>query len=805
MDTVLQDLRYAVRTLLQNPGFIATAIITLALGIGANTAMFSVVNALLIKPLPYADADRIVRIYDVNQERGVAHGEFSPQDFADLKRESRIFEHLSAFNFVPGLTGKNLSGIGEPRQLSTAFVSGDFFPTLGARAALGRTLQPSDDAVGNDHSLVLSDGFWRSQMGSDPSIIGRLVSVGDQPFTVVGVMPPDYQFPSPAAQAWAPLSLVTDDDVPHRRGIRWLSVVGKLRPDKTAAEAQAQVSLFLKGLENQFGDTNAGWGNAAVISLQESLVGGVRPVLLILLAAVAFVLVIACANIANLLLARGNSRGRELAIRTALGANRKRLVRQLMTESLLLAICGAAIGLFVARWGVRLAYLWSSGTILQSHPITIDSHVIAFCVLASLLTWPVFGLVPALTIPGASLYNSLKEGGLGSGSGRAKSAWREKLVIAEIALAVVLVVSSGLALKSFWRLIHVDPGFTSQHVLSLRVTIPESKTSDPVRFDAYKKEIFDRLAALPGVVAVGGSKTLPLYGGGEPYSFSVDAPAAAKVQPRSGAHIVTPGYFRALAIPLVAGRTFSDSDSKSVPTLVINQALARKHWPGQDPVGRKVYFGKTALEVIGVVGDVRNEGMAQAPEAAMYVPAHFFPRSRLNLFIRSTGNPLALAGAVRQAIWSVDKNQPIDDIASLDSVVSSNVAQPRFFAVLLATFGALALLLAGVGTYGVIAYTVRQQTQEFGVRMALGAQRRDVLFSVLKRSLRLAAIGLGIGIVAALAGTRILSSLLFGVSPTDPATFVGTAAVLGLVALLASYLPARWATRVDPMVALRYE
>lgn len=812
METLFQDTRYALRQLVKYPGFSTIAILTLALGVGANIAVFSVIDALLLRPLPYHDADRLARIYDANRESGELHGGFSPQDVEDLKQSQTVFESFASFAFFPGNSGGTLLDVTEPHYVPTAYVSGDFFSTLKSTAALGRVLQPSDDVKGQNAQLVLSYGVWERQFGKDPNIIGRRVTADRitskrMTYTIVGVMPPSFDYPSPQVEAWAPISLETDDMVPHRRGIRWMNVIGRLKPGVSIQQAQNETSLKLKQLETAYPVTNSGWGSSTVVSLRDSIVGNVRPALLILFGAVALVLLIACANIANLLLARGSSRTREIAVRSAFGAERARLVRQLLTESLLLALLGSAAGLILGYGMLQVLVAMSAGTIPHADQVSINPAVVGFAVAAALLVWPVFGLMPAWRSSHVNIVDALKEGARGSSSGRQHKGMRELLVIGETALAAMLLVAAGLLLNSLYHLVNVDPGFNADRVLRVHLTVPSGLGHKDREDIQYRNNMLDRIAEVPGVVAVGGSKTVPLNGGGEPYEFDLTPfKERGPIRPGAGVFIVTPGYFEALEIPVRAGRVFSRQDeTRQDCQLMVNESLQKKVWASVSAVDKILYLGTTPCQVIGVVADVHNEGLANEARDTVYVPERISPRSSLNLFVRTKGDPLKMIPSIRQAIWSVDKEQAVFDIATMHQLISENIAPPRFFTVLLSVFGGLAVLLAAIGAYGVISYSVRERTQEFGIRIALGADRGEVLRLVIRQAMTLTGIGLGVGLLAALATTRALSSLLFGVKPLDVPTFAAAAIMLMLVALVAAYLPARSAMKVDPLVALRYE
>jgi len=808
----VSDLRYAFRTLRKSPGFTLVALLTLGLGIGANAAIFSVVQGVLLRPLPYQEPERLVRLFHTHAEQGVMDGAFSPQDFDDLTRELAApggpWERLGAYWFTAGHSGMTLTGEGEPRRLEAAMVGAGFFPTLGVEAARGRTLRPEENVPGADRVVMLSDRLWRRSFGADPRIVGGSLRLDGEAFTVAGVMPPSFQFPAREVDLWAPISLIAEDDIPHRRALRWMHVVGRLRPGTNLERAGAQTDALLARLAAAYPDSNEGWSAARLVRLHEALVGDVRPALVVLLAAVAGVLLIACANLANLLLARATARGRELAVRAALGAGRRRLVRQLLTESVLLALAGGALGLVLAVWGVDALVALAAGDLPRPDEVRPDAGVVAFTFALSLLTGLAFGLLPAFRASRLDdLHGVLKEGGRGGGAGRGRSLARNGLIVAETALAVVLLVGAGLMLRSFRALLHVDPGFRAENVLSLSLTFPDTTDAEPGRLVAVRDEVVRRVEALPGVIAAGGAKTLPLAGGGEPYGYTVPgrSGALAEVQPQAGVFIVTPGYFRALGIPVLAGRAFTDRDGEEQPVIVVNRALARQVWPGEPAVGKALMLGEYRLEVVGVVGDVRSAGLAADPGSAVYIPSTLAPRSTMKLFVRTASDPLALAGAVRETIWQVDRDLPISDLAALPQVVAADVARPRFLSVLLALFGALALTLAAVGLYGVVAYGVGQRTHEIGIRMALGAGRGRVLRGVVGQGMRWTLLGLALGLAGAFAATRLLAGLLFGVAPTDAVTFAGVALLLAAAAALASWVPARRAAATDPLTALRSE
>ncbi|MGH8168566.1 MAG: ABC transporter permease, partial [Woeseiaceae bacterium] len=574
MHTVLQDLRYALRTLQKSPGFTAVAVLTLALGIGANTAIFSVVDSVLLRPLSYAEPDRLVRVLHNAPEDGfaVSRGAFSPQDFEDLKRDNNVYEQLAAYHFLPGQSKTSLVGVGEPRELETAFVSSEFFSVLGVAAGLGRVPAAEENTPGADRVAVLSNGFWERAFGADRGIVGRKISLDGETFTVIGVMPATFDFPSREAEVWLPLSRIGEDDIPHIRGLRWMEALGRLAPGVSGEAATSATNAVLRQLEAEYPDTNEGWGSATVQGLRDSLVGDVRPALLILLGAVALVLLIACANLANLLLARGSSRGRELAIRAALGANRGRVVRQLLTESVALAVAGGAVGLALAYQGLETLVDLSAGTIPRPEQIDLDLRIAAFALAVSLLTGIVFGLLPSLQVSRAGVQQTLNEGGRGATDGPRSQGVRGFLVIAQTAVAVVLLIGAGLLIRSFWNLTHVDPGFAADNVLTVSIRTP-SEVLESERRDEYRREILRGIENLPGVLAVGGSKTVPLHGGGEAYSFSIPG-RPEPITPESGVVIVTPGYFRALGVPVLQGRDLTHADdTDGAQVLMVNQAF----------------------------------------------------------------------------------------------------------------------------------------------------------------------------------------------------------------------------------------
>ncbi len=794
---MFQDLRFALRTWWKSPTFAALAILALALGIGVNSAIFSMLNAVVLQPLPYAHADRLCVIY--NTRPGfVGYGFVSDPDFLRLQKQT-AFEHIAAFS--GGLT--SLTGAGEPTPITGQMVTDDFFSVLGVNASLGRTFI-SEDLKENAKVVVLSDKLWRSHFASDRSIIGKAVQVNGMPHTVIGVTPPGFAFPAQAG-LWARLDLI------QKPGILWSRrVIGRLQPGVSMAAARAQTAAVIERSNSQAKRPVKGL-TGGVASLQDLLVGEVRPSLWILLGAVNFILLIACANVANLLLARGAGRRQEIAVRASLGASQSRLVRQLLTESALLALLGGAFGLLIASWTLPvLVALVPEGMIPRLNEVKVDGPVFAFTLILSLATSLLFGLAPSLQMSKSHLMEFLKKGDgrLTSGQGL-----RGVLVVSEIALSLILLIGAGLTIKSFVRLRSVNPGFNPESVLAMTADLPMDTQQSPRQLNAYHQEVLSKMASLPGVISAGAINWLPFdmplirgdyYAEGNRAHFSVT---------KSG---VTTDYFRAMNIPLLRGRTFEPRDAEnSTPVAVIGKSVARSSWGDEDPIGKRITLEDNPkpqewLTVVGVVDDVKQRELAEkAPLPIVYQPLSQVSRAgflvHVAYVVRATGNPSLLAGMMRTRFREVNRDQPIQLIAPLEDLISATTARPRFYSRMLGSFSALALLLASLGIYGVMAYSVVQRTREIGIRVTLGAQPADILRSVMSRSAVLVSIGVAIGIAGAFAATRVLKTLLFEVTPTDLATYASVSALLFFVALLASYVPARRATTVDPMVALRYE
>jgi putative ABC transport system permease protein len=792
--------------LLKSPGFTAVAVITLALGIGANTAIFSIVNTVLLRPLPYPDSDRLVQVASTQRHLERWYDWVSYPDFVDWRTENRVFEDMAAYRAF----GFTLTGLDHPELLPGMFVSASLFSVLRAEPMLGRSFLPEEDQPGRNRVVIISYGLWQRRFGSDPGLVGKAVQIDGQSYTVVGVMRPGFHFRQAAAwgdrDVWIP---GTRDPERNDRYSHNHWVVARLKPGVTIEQAQANMEAIARGLAQRYPeDQDMG---VMVTLLQEKVANNIRPALLVLMGAIGLVLLIACANLANLLLARGVARKKETAVRQALGASRGRLLRQWLTESLLLALLGGAAGLLLAFQGIEFI-LWWGPNLPRLEETTIDLRVLAFIFLLSLASGVMFGTAPALQSSKIDLQEALKESGTRSaGLGRART--RSLLVVGEVALALMLLVSAGLLIRSFVRLLEVDPGFNPESILTGEILLPTPKYAAPRRQAAFFKEVVERVEALPGVQAAGGSSSVPLIdndtGGIQIEGRPEPHPGELAVQAEKPK--VTPGYFRAMEIPLLRGRTFTWADNeRSLPVAIISRMAAELYWPNEDPIGKRVSIydgderGPVWREVVGIVGDIRHDGLKERVRPGIYVPVLQSPTFIMVLAVRTRMDPSSLSAAIRRAVMAVDKDQPVF-LRTMEQAVSDSMSDRRFQMTLLGVFAAVALLLAAIGVYGVISYSVSQRTHEIGVRMALGAQRRDMLRLVMGQGMRLALTGVAVGLVAAFAMTRVLSSLLYGVTATDPGTFAGVSLLLVGAAFLACYIPARKATKVDPMVALRYE
>ena len=802
METLIQDVRYGVRMMRKRPGFTAVVVLTLALGIGANTAIFSVVNAVLLRPLPYRNAERLVWVAG-NIRGGTNRASVSPPDYVDYRAQNTVFEEFATSTSVPNAV--NLTGAGEPERLTGSRVTANYFRAFGVEPALGRAFGADEERAGPAPVAVLSDGLWRRRFGGDPSVVGKTLTLDGKAVTVVGIAPPEFQYPA-GTELWLPLDF--DDPEMKIRAAHFLRPIGLLKEGVTIEQAQAETDLIARRLEEQYPETNERW-SLNLVPLEEQVVGGVRTSLWVLLGAVGFVLLIACANVSNLTLARVAGRRRELALRTALGASRWRVVRQQLAESVLLSLAGGASGLLLAVWGVDVLAALGADDIPRSSEIGVDGPVLAFTAALSVLTGLAFGLLPALRASRPNLNEVLKDAGRGtSGPGRGRV--RSALVVAEIALSLTLLVGAGLLVKSFVGLRSVNPGFDSANILTLRINLARARYAKPEQAAAFFGELQRRVAGLPGVEAAGMVSELPLSGQPNDMYFSVAGrpPQTADQKVTADYRRVNQDYFRAMRIPVLRGRDFTEQEvAGSAQVVVINETLARNFFPDEDPLGRRLVidFGKQEeFEIVGVVGDVRHRALDGEVYQMMYVPS--LRVGGTNLVVRtSSADPLSLATAVRGEVSAVDRDQPVSGVRTMEEVVSGSVAQQRFRTLLLAAFAGVALLLAGVGIYGVISYSVTHRTHEIGIRMALGAKAADILKMVVGHGMALALAGIAVGLLAALALTRVLSSLLFGVTATDAMTFATVSLLIAAVALLACLLPARRATKVDPMIALRYE
>jgi predicted permease len=810
VDTLAQDFRYALRTLVKNPGFAAVAVLTLALGIGANTAIFSVVNAVLLTPLPYPDAGRLVSVYQRTQ--GGSYNGLSEPNYLAWRDQAQAFESLAAY------TSKsyNLASATEVEHIEGEPVTASLFPLLGVNPILGRTFGAQEDLPGGPKVVVLSYELWKKHYGGARNVIGTSLKLDDEGYTILGVMPRGFQLPQSAGESfWVPLQLNLADPNSPGRGVHFLFGLGRLKPGMTVSQTEAQTNSLAPLLARDYPQTDAGYG-LLLVPLLDDIVGTVRPLLLILLACVGLVLLIACANVANLLLARASARQREMALRAALGANRRRMVRQLLTESILLALFGGALGLVLAFDAVHvLVALAPAGTVPRIETIAVDTRVLIFTLIATIVTGITFGLVPALQASKCTLNEALKESGRGADSGRRRGL-RGALVISEVAVALMLLVGAGLMVVSFKRLTEVNPGFDSRDILSLHVSLPAILS--PKQLANFHRALLERTASLPGVESVALARNLPLSGTDPSLFFTIPGrpPVAAGQEPFACARFVSPGFFRTMRIPIRKGRDFTEQDGPAAPgVVIISETMARQFWPGQDPIGKLIKPGYPASSlictVVGVVGDVRQWLNIDEPPVAYY-PYSQIPDSSawrlariFTLTIRTAGSPESLVGAVRSEVYNLNPDVPVYDVQTMDQLVRESAAANRFQMLLFGVFAGVGLLLAAVGIYGVISYTVTQRTREIGIRMALGAERGEVLRLIVWDGMRLALAGAAIGIAGALALSRFLSGLLYGVKPTDPATFALVFVALAGVALIACYVPARRATKVDPMVALRYE
>ncbi len=815
METLIKDIRYGIRSLIKRPSFTSIAVITLALGIGANTAIFSVVNATLLRPLPFKNPDRIVMVWGYIPKLAHTADKFpsSAGNYLGLAKQEQTFQELAAFR----QWSWQLTHAGEPEQLQGVRVSANFFETLGAGPVLGQTFTPDQDQEGAAPVAIISNRLWQREFAADKNVLGKSLTLNGRTVTVIGVMPRDFEFPGGANMIpglqfatkndiWMPLAMTEQER--KNQGSLNLALLGRLKPGVTMSQAENET----RAIETSLPLGTIGY-TVNLVPLQKQMVGNIQRLLLVLLATVAFVLLIACANVANLLLARASSRRKEMAIRGALGAGRFRIIRQLLTESMLLSSLGGMLGFLVAIWGTPLLVSLIPEKVPRIHEINVDLRVLGFALLTSIVTGIVFGLAPALQASRIDLNESLKESARGTTGGLRQNRLRAFLIVSEVSLAVVLMIGAALLAKSFVRLLDVKPGFDPSQTLTMEVslpTLPPSKYTSEQEQAAFFQQVLERLSHSPGVTAAGAVLSLPLTGAEESTDLFIEGrpKPSAEQRPEADYTVVTPDYFRVLQIPLLRGRQFTDRDNKDAPgVIIINDALARRYWPDEDPTGQRITIGfeKSPREIVGIVASVKQSTLSSGARPAMYLPHLQLPTGGMSIVIRTSGDPMSLAILARTQIHSVDPGIPVTNIRTMDEIFSASVAQQRFSMLLVGVFGALALVLAAIGIYGVMGYTVTQRKHEIAVRMALGAKTSQVLRLILKDGLVLASLGVGIGLAGAFALTRLMSSLLFDVKPTDTQTFIAVSALLILVALLACFIPARRATKVDPLVALRYE
>jgi putative ABC transport system permease protein len=800
MDNLLKDIRYALRALLRRPGFTAIAVITLALGIGANTAIFSVVHAVLLQPLPYTDADRLVALRQSNMP-AQPDTQIAPGNFLEWRRQSTAFSSLAAYRTV----SYNLTGDGNPERLLAGRVSVGLFALLGAQPLLGRDFVAEEDHPGHEKVVVISEGLWARRFGSDPNVLGKTLKLDGEDFAVIGVMPAAFRLPDQRErELWTPIAFKDSEKTLYQA--RYVDVIGRLKTGVSAAQAQSEMTAIAARLAQEHPDANTGW-TINVTPLLNFVVGDVKTVLWVLFGAVALILLIACANVTNLLLARATTRQKEMAVRVALGAGRARIVRQLATESLLLALLGGIAAWPLASWGLKALLVAAPTDLPRLASVSIDNRVLLFTVAITLLTALIFGLAPALQVLKFDSNSALKDQ-------RSCSVRQQRignvLIATEVALALMLLVGGGLLLRTVWQLNHVHPGFDERNALAVTIQLPEKKYAAPQQIAAFSEQLVQQVSSMPGVEATGIARILPIvhnlpagfYFEGQPRPNDNELP-------QTNYSAVSPGYFKAMRIPLIAGRAFTEHDTLDAPRVaIVSQILAQRYFPNGDAIGKRINVQtgpESYREIVGIAGDVKQNGLTKETKPHAYEPFAQAPNQFMTLIVRSTTDPASLVPAIRSKVLALDSELPLQRVTPLDRMLANSIRQQRFTSIVLSVFAGVALLLAAAGLYGVISYSVAQRTQELGIRVALGAQVKDVMQLVLRQGMAYVVAGEVIGIAGAFALTRLLSGLLFGVTPTDAVTFVAVTVVLTVVALLACYIPARRATKVDPLVALRYE
>jgi putative ABC transport system permease protein len=804
MDNLFQDLRYALRRLFQTPGFTAIAVITLALGIGANTAIFTVIEAVLLRPLPFPERDRLVMVWETHAQRPGRNNVIGPRNFIRWQEQQTVFADLAAMAALP----VNITGDGEPMRAGAGVVTPNLFSVLGVQPVMGRAFTANEGAEGQPLVTVISHGLWQTRFGSDPSVLGKSIVVNDRPRTIIGVAPPGMSLPETALELWLPIVFTPPS---AQQSGRWMMSVARLKPGVSREQAQSEMATIAKRLEQATPDTNALWG-VNVEPIQQHFTGNVRKPLLVLLGAVALVLLIACANVANLLLARAAARDREVAVRVALGVSRWRLVQQLLAESIVLSLIGAAAGLALAVWGLDSIVALIPAEVSQFTRIGLNLPVLAFTLVLAVLTGILFGLAPALRAVHLESFEALKEGGRGTSTGAGHRWIRNSLVVGEAALALVLLVGAGLLMKSFYNLVTVDPGFNPERLVTVQIDLPPRQYAEEAQQAQFYTALVDALKQQPMIESVAAIQWLPFQGLGANTDFRRDDRPTPAPGDEPGAHVrsITPGYFKTMGIPLLRGRLFDERDKAGLPTraVIINTTAAELHWPGEDPIGKRLTmpWGEDLKgEIVGIVGDIKLRSLTEDPQPTMYWHMPQFQMNFMTVVARSQAEPGVVATAIRDQVRALNPNLPLGEVRTMNELLARSLDDRRFTMLLLATFAALALVLAAVGLYGVMSYAVVQRTHELGVRMALGAGTRQLSRMVMGEGLGLVVLGIAIGLVGSWIIVRFLQSLLFGVSGNDPLVFGVVPVMLVAVTLLATYIPARRATRVDPMVAIRYE